>query len=548
MTARVFGRRGAAVAVLLGGCLAGALAQTPPPVVPPVTPPTPRAAGAPSAPSDDECRVAGVRNLVQCGTLQRPLDPARPDGPRIAIRYAVVPAMARNKLPDPVFLLAGGPGQSAVGLIPTVMPLFQRLNNRRDVVFVDQRGTGGSAPLECPDDDAQPLAAQAEPERQRRFVQACKAALVKLPHVPGETALGHYTTWVAMRDVDAVRAHLGYEQVNLVGGSYGTRAGLEYLRQFPDRVRRLVLDGVAPPDMVLPQSAEPDNDAAWRALVAACAAEPACERAHPRLGERVQAFLARLPREASARQPLTGATERFTLTREMVLAAIRGALYAPALAAALPEAVDRATRGDLEPLTGLGATLLARRSSRLALGMHLSVVCAEDLPRLGAPARGGGSLSASAPAPVSSPSAVTPASAPGLFGDVFASQYQRLCADWPRGPVPEAFYTVARSPVPVLVLSGGLDPVTPPRHGARVAGLLGPRARHVVVANAGHGVMAVGCMREVIGRFIDAATPEAAQGVDADCAQKVPRPPAFVSIGAARAAASAAAASAGSGR
>ncbi len=466
-----------------------------------------------------DCRVAGVRGGVLCGSVERALDPDRPDHGRITVEYVVVPALARNKLADPVFMLAGGPGQSAIDLIPQVMPLFSRLQNRRDIVFVDQRGTGRSASLACKDPRDETLAEQSEPDRQLRLVAACRQELLKRPFIRDPSDLGFFSTWIAVRDLDAVRAALGAEAIDLVGGSYGTRVGLEYLRQFPTRVRRAVLDGVAPPDMVLPASFSIDNEAAWQALVASCAAELACAAAHPRLGDRLASLLSSLPREVTARHPLTGREERFTLTRDLVTGAVLGALYAPALAAALPEAIDAAAHGELGPLIGLSATLTARKSSRLSLGMHLSVICAEDLPGLDAAAA---------------------ASASATFGDTTARQYRRQCAIWPRGPVPPAFYTLPTSPAPVLLLSGGIDPVTPPRHAERVARALGAKARSVVVAHAGHGVMTLGCLRDVVFRFIDAKTAADAVAVDAGCAAGVPRPPAFVSVGSAHGASSAA--------
>ena len=462
-----------------------------------------------------DCRIPGVRGGVLCGAVDRALDPDRPDGPRIRVEFVVVPALARNKLPDPVFMLAGGPGQSAISLIPQVMPLFSRLQNRRDIVFVDQRGTGRSAPLACQDPEDETLAEQSEPDRQQRLIAACKSELLKRPYLQAESDLGFFSTWIAVRDLDAVRAALGADRIDLVGGSYGTRVGLEYLRQFPTRARRSVLDGVAPPDMVLPASFSTDNASAWRALVASCAASPACAAAHPRLDERFTALLAALPRAVAARHPLTGREERFVLTRDMVLSAVLGALYSPALASALPEAVDAAARGDLAPLIGISATATSRKSTRLALGMHLSVVCAEDVPRLDAAA-----------------------DRPGAdFGDTTARQYRRQCAQWPRGPVPAAFYSMPPARSPVLLTSGGADPVTPPRHAERAARALGPMAKQIVVANAGHGVMSIGCMRDVVFRFIDAATDAQALAVDASCAGAIPRPPAFVSVGAATAAA-----------
>ena len=137
------------------------------------------AAGAASAQALTDCRVKGLRNSVKCGVVQRALDPARPDGPKISVHYVVVPAMARRKLPDPVFLIAGGPGQSAIDVAPQVMPLFSRLNNRRDIVFVDQRGTGQSAPLDCPESKRESLGEQADIDAQIALLMQCKAALLR---------------------------------------------------------------------------------------------------------------------------------------------------------------------------------------------------------------------------------------------------------------------------------------------------------------------------------------------------------------------------------
>lgn len=457
-----------------------------------------------------ECRIPGARNSVQCGVVQRALDPARPDGPKIDVHYVVMPAMARRKLPDPVFLLAGGPGQSAIGVGPQAYGLFSRLNNRRDIVFVDQRGTGRSAPLECEDVKRESLAEQADPDQQIRQLMDCKAALGKRADIGGESNLAYFTTTIAMQDLDAVRAQLGAERVDLVGISYGTRAALEYMRQFPTRVRRSVLDSVAPPDMVLPASFSTDSQAALDALLAACEVQPGCQRAYPRLRADWAALLASLPRSVSAAQPLTGKAERFTLTREMVLGAVRGALYTPAAAAALPAAISEAAAGRVEALVGVGALLSSRKGIQLAMGMHFSVVCAEDAPRL-----------------------ATAGDAPGAdFRTDYATLYRRVCAQWPRGAVPDAFYTIPRTATPTLLLSGGIDPATPPRHGARVAAALGPAAQHVVVPNAGHGVLSVGCARDLLYRFIDIADDAAASALDTSCVKAIPRPGVFVPMNA----------------
>ena len=453
-----------------------------------------------------ECRIPGIRNSVLCGVVQRALDPARPDSPKIDVHYVVVPAMARRKLPDPVFLLAGGPGQSAIGVGPQAFALFSRLNNRRDIVFVDQRGTGQSAPLACPDAKREALAEQADPDRQFKQLMQCKAALLKLPYIKAESDLGFFTTTLAMQDLDAVRAQLGAERIDLVGISYGTRAALEYMRLFPARVRRSVLDSVAPPDMVLPASFSTDSQAALDAMLRACEQQAACQTAYPKLRSDWAALLASLPKPVSAAQPLTGRPERFTLTREMVLSAVRGALYSPATAAALPAAITDAAAGRIEALVGVGALLSSRKGIQLAMGMHFSVVCAEDVARLD-----------------------STSDRPGAdFGRTYAMLYQRVCAQWPRGAVPAAFYDVPATRTPTLLFSGGIDPATPPRHGARIAAALGSAAQHVVVPNAGHSVLGIGCARDLLYRFIDAADDAAATAVDTSCVKAIPRPGVFV--------------------
>jgi len=448
-----------------------------------------------------ECHVPGIRTSVLCGVIRRPLDPARPDGVKIDLHYVVAPALARRKLPDPVFMLAGGPGQSAVSLAPSVLALFSRINNRRDIVFVDQRGTGESAPLVCEDTRRRPLAEQADPDRQVADLLECRVRLQALPY--GD--LRFFTTVLASQDLDAVRQQLGAERINLIGGSYGSRAALDYLRQFPRAVRRSVIDGVAPPDMALPASFSTDGQSALDAVFTACEGEAACKKAWPSLRTEWSGLLASLPLPTTVTHPLTGIPERVRMTREMVLASVRGPLYSPALAAALPAAIHAAAQGRFEGLLGLGAALGSARGAQVAMGMHFSVICSEDVPLL-----------------------TKTMDMPGAdFGRAGAHLYEQACAQWPRGSVPAAFYSVPPGTAPTLVLSGGLDPATPPRHGDRVARALGPAAQHVVVPNAGHGVMGIGCVRDVIYRFIDATEDGAATRVDATCVKAIPRPAAF---------------------
>jgi len=460
---------------------------------------------AESRPGLTPCRLQGVEHQALCGSVHRPLDPGAPQGTQIEVHYAVLPALARNRKPDPVFFFAGGPGQSAIGVAGSVAAMLARLSNRRDIVLIDQRGTGRSAPLLC-DEPAptRPLAEAIDPARLFARLDACRTALQALPH--GD--LRHYTTAHATQDADAVRRALDVNSVNLVGGSYGTRAALDYMRQFPQAVRRAVIDGVAPPDMVLPAAFSTDNQAALDAVFAACEADPACQSRYPALRAEWHALLATLPKDIGVAHPVTGQMQRLTLSRDTLLGLVRTPLYVPALASALPLAITEAAQGRFEPLVGLATAMSGGRSQALAEGMHFSVVCAEDAPRL-----------------------AQATDRPGAdFGDAFADIYRRVCADWPRGAVPAAFYALPPAPAATLVLSGGADPVTPPRHGERVARSLGAKARHVVVPQAGHGVMGLRCLRDALFRFIDADSDDEALRVDADCALALPRPPAFVPV------------------
>jgi pimeloyl-ACP methyl ester carboxylesterase len=471
------------------------------------------------------CRLSGVAGAAWCGVVQRPLRP--PDagatgqpsgaaGPSIEVHVAVVPALARVKRPDPVVFLAGGPGQSAVDLAGPALAMVGRLSNRRDLVLIDQRGTGRSAPLSCPEDGPgsawQPLSQLWNGRLRMDKLERCREALMALPH--GD--LRQYTTAIAVGDLLAVLDRLGVREFNLLGASYGTRVGLEVMRQAPERVRRAVLDGVVPADMQLPQAGERDAETAWLSVLGACAEDAGCKARWPDLAARWSRVLAALPHEVVLDHPLSGMRERVLLDRETVLGLVRSPLYAPALAAQLPAAIAAATEGRWSALAGVAASLqTGGRRGGIATGQHFSVVCSEDL----APG-----VTAPIPAPTPTP---TPADGNG-WG--LAAMYAQACARWPRASLAPGWGAVPAGAGAVWLLSGGLDPVTPPRHGERVREALGERAVHTVVANAGHGVLALPCLREAVVRFVDAPDhPQAAQVArDERCGDRLPRPRPFV--------------------
>jgi pimeloyl-ACP methyl ester carboxylesterase len=231
----------------------------------------PAVAAEPAQPATTRsCHLPGVEEALRCLTLSVPVEPGKPA--TLNLHVTIAPALRQGARPDPLFVLAGGPGEAGSDVLPLLSNAFKRVRATRDIVFIDQRGTGLSGKLDCAsdhDDDARMSDADTDAAMRR-----CIAA-AKVPFAA-------YTTAAAARDVDAVRRALGYGQVNLWGGSYGTRLTQAVARAYPAAVRTLVLDAVAAPDQVIPAGGR-DSQAALDALFAQCAADAACARAYPNL-------------------------------------------------------------------------------------------------------------------------------------------------------------------------------------------------------------------------------------------------------------------------
>ena len=441
------------------------------------------------------CRLPGVETEARCGTLEAWEDRKAQAGRRIKVKFAVVPAKLRAKEPDPVLVIAGGPGQGAIALAPQVMPLFARLNDSRDILFIDQRGTGGSNALDCDGDGQMPLQMMFEDAIPAKLVAECLKRIDADPR--------QYVTSIAIEDFEDIRAGLGYPKLNLWGGSYGTRAALEFLRRHPDRVRTATLDGVAPAAMKLPLSFVADGDAALERMLNACAKDTLCARSYPRLRDTIAALrtrLARRPVRAPITDPLTGERETISVTENVFLSGLFRPLYLPELASLLPHAITAAAEGDFNPLLAQNFEFSEEMSENFALGMHLSVICAEDVPR------------------------ITPAEMAALsksfFGRALVDDFVRACGLWPRGEVPADYYDPVKADAATLILSGGIDPATPPRHGELVASWL-PNARHLVATNLGHGVSLHGCAPRLLEDFIRKGS---ARDLDGKCLERIPRP------------------------
>lgn len=446
------------------------------------------------------CRLKGSGIPAQCGTLRVPEDRAHPQGRHIDLRVAVIPALARDPAPDPLFLLAGGPGQAATEAFGPLLGAFERVRRTRDLVLVDQRGTGSSNPLNCdvvPPDATLAQRLQFNTLDEARFKQCLRGY---------DADPRFYTTAIAMQDLDDVRAALGYAQINLWGGSYGTRAALVYLRDHARTARSAILDGVAPPQLILPLNFAEDAQRSLDLLFSQCEANAACAKTFPQLSQRFTRLLARLesnPEKAKVQDPRTGQVTEVTIRRGMFASGLQNILYQQDLASLVPLIIDRASAGEFGPFVAAIASFEQTRG--LSTGMTFSVACSEDLRGV--------------------TEAEAKEAAKGTFlGPFIAEGFLRICSFWPRGEAPPR--APIHSDAPVLLFSGELDPATPPRW-ADIAAETLPNSRKFVVPGVGHGTLAEGCVPRLIDQFLQKPDPAA---LDASCLAPLKRPPFFVSF------------------
>ena len=434
-----------------------------------------------------------------CGTFKVFENRETKQGRQIDLRIVVLPALSRDVKPDPVFFLAGGPGQGAAELARGLRELFRRVQAERDIVLVDQRGTGKSHPLKC----------ESESDTLKDVNENDLTGLDRLKKcMQGYNAdLRLYTTPIAMDDLDDVRAFLGYDKINIYGGSYGTRAALVYLRQHEDRVRSVIIDGVAPPDMRLPLFFARDAQRALDLLLTDCARDPQCNAQYPNLSQRLRALVERLekaPVKTRLTHPRTGIEDDVTVNAQLIAGTLFGSLYSPLAASLIPAIIERAERNDFQGMLAL-AMINSGLADNMALGMQLSVVCAEDFPRI-------------------TPDDIAAQSKATIFGGHLMEARMKACEFWPRGTVPDNYYDPVNSSVPALILSGELDPVTPPGWGDIAAKTL-PNSKHFIAPGTGHGVLGTGCGMRIIKEFIDEAS---AQNLDTGCLSLLKRPPFFL--------------------
>lgn len=452
------------------------------------------------------CERPGLAGPARCGSLDVLEDRERPDGRRITLRFVLVPATAaagRSAAQVPVVFLPGGPGGDIIGQTSAWTRLLDRVRSNHPLLFVDPRGTGESEALHCE------LAA--EPSRVvthvRDFlpiaqVRSCRRELEK------RADLTQYTTESIAKDLDDVRAALGFERMILFGTSGGTRQALTYLKRHPRRVDAMILSGMVPLEFRMPMHYAPDAQSAFDSLAASCAADQECAGSFPRLRadfESVLSALGRRPKAVGVNLP-GGGVDTAIVTRGIFAERIRTLLYNSESAAQAPYVISSAARDDFAPFIQVMIPgLRPQRRPVVAMGHFLSVTCAEDVPRI-------------------APDSASALAARTFLGTYRVDQQRAACAEWPRGALPADHFEVARTNVPVLFISGAADPVTPPRWADTAARYL-PNSVHAIMAHEAHGPLFNRCAATMIERFVRTKDPKR---VDVRCAQGTTRPRFYV--------------------
>jgi pimeloyl-ACP methyl ester carboxylesterase len=436
---------------------------------------------------------------ARCYRLTVPENRAARGGRTLGLRIVVLPATGGSRADDAVIVLAGGPGQAATDFIDEPALVQRELGKRRDLVFADQRGTGGSNELTCefygPPDKLQTYFDAFLPLEK---VRHCRTALER------KADLAQYTTATSVEDLEAIRVALGYQTLNLIGTSYGTRLAMEYVRRYEPRVRSVVLEGPVTPRTHAPERFGQLAAAALDALLDECRVSTSCNQAFPELREQTRVIFERLgrgPVTASVAHPAARQTpSEIALTRDHVAEAIRYMMYSSAGASHVPLFLHEAFAGNYAPIASF---LLRWRSRGTFDGLYLSITCAEDVPLV-------------------SPDAAE-RDEPTFLGGYRVRQQRDACAAWPRGSGPANHTTPVTASVPTLIVSGMLDPVTPPSNGDEIARTLA-NALHVRVPFGGHspaGLSGLECLSDLKRQFIDAGRID---GLDAGCVGRMSRP------------------------
>jgi pimeloyl-ACP methyl ester carboxylesterase len=439
----------------------------------------------------ENCHVDGVKSQVKCGQLKVPENYSKPDGIKISINFVVLPAIDNSDKKTPLMFLAGGPGQAAAELASGLRQVFNEVRKTRDLILVDQRGTGQSHPLQCEEAVEQDIYTITPEEFSEQDIKDCLATFT------GD--LSQYNSENAIRDFDAVRDALDHMQLNIYGGSYGTRAGLVYMRMFPESLRSVVLDSVGPIEVPIGLFGQ-SSARSFNLLLENCEKEISCQKAYPELEKEYNALLTRLsqePAQVSIAHPRLGTQTKFVISKAKFLGTLRMQLYSVASRALVPLVIHQAYLGNYMPLAGLVAQ--TEGGQGIYLGLLFNIACNEDFPRI---SNKDFELDANN----------------NFGGDDAHFGFKMVCPIWPQYRPSEAFYQTVTADIPTLILSGNLDPVTPPTNGEHSASSL-PNNHHIIIENASHTVAMSTCASDIINEFLTSLKPKE---LDESCLEDIP--------------------------
>ena len=438
-----------------------------------------------------------------CSSLDVPENHAEPNGRKIRLALAWLPATKQAE-PDPIFMLAGGPGQGARESFPQIAQAFDEARKTRHIILLDQRGTGDSNPLKCEDSKGNSAVVDDEDYSTASAVEfAARCA----KQFADKNDVRQFSTADAIIDLDLVRQAIGAQKINLMGISYGTRVAQQYAKKFPQNTRTVTIDGIAPLDVVLGQEHAKNLENSLDLQFAQCRKDKACldKLGNPRDQlNQLMATLAKGPIPVHYRDATTGEWKDGQFSAGHVAMLTRMLAYVPQIASLLPLQFSEANKGHPESLMALSEMINRDVSGQIMHGMQLSVMCGEDVPDL----------------------VIDPADKDRLLGTGLVELMQAQCAVWPHKTRPADFRTPLKSDLPVLILSGEFDPVTPPNYGDRVAKYL-PNSKHIVAKGQGHNVLPVGCMPKLFAKFLESAD---AKHLDDTCIKTLTYAPMFTGL------------------
>lgn len=419
---------------------------------------------------------------AECAVLKRLEDPGKPEGRQIEIHVARFPSRSPDPEMDAFTIIQGGPGMSSIDLYLSMRRVFSGIRAKRDILVIDQRGTGRSNMLTCEQND-ELVNAEFSPELTKKIARECLDQLESDPR--------YYTTSIAVQDLEAVREGSGYEQLSIYGVSYGTRVAQHYLRRFPGATRAVVLDGVADTELNLAGSEIAiRSQQAFDSMIARCKAEKECKDVFGDIEANFsfqRELLKESPISVRLAHPISGEIKEQSLNEQHLLGMVRLMPYSTESLALLPLLLHEAGKGNYVPLAAQAMLTETKFSNDYAYAMNNSVVCAEDVPFLNA-----GDLEGDEQT---------------YFGKTVSEGMRALCEIWPKGPVDADFREPFESTVPVLLLSGETDPITPAENAQRALKMFS-NALHIVAPAHGHGVVGRGCIPQLATTFIDEASVE----------------------------------------